>query len=82
LQNSNLNPLQSICQCKTPKQFLLQVNKALNDVLREGSSRVKRAAAAGSDEADVVKAQRWCARMAQHRDTAKECRAELGDLAL
>jgi hypothetical protein len=44
-------------------------------VLREGMSRVARATAAGSDEADVMKAQRWCSRMAQHRDTPKECRS-------
>jgi hypothetical protein len=47
----------------------------LNDVLREGITRVARAAAAGSDEADVVKAQRWCARMALHKDTPKDCRS-------
>ncbi len=54
------------------------MNKALNDVLREGLSRVARAAAAGSDEADVLKAQKWCARMAEHRDAPKECRLGSG----
>ena len=33
--------------------------------------------AARSDDADVLKAQRWCARMAAHRDTPKECRCDV-----
>ncbi len=43
--------------------------------MREGISRVLRAAAVGSDDADILKAERWCSRMSQHKDTPKECRS-------
>ena len=43
--------------------------------MREGISRVLRAAAVGSDDADILKAERWCSRMSQHKDTPKESRS-------